>query len=133
MNETTKTTLQLGGINVFDDGTIQAGNMRFDANRVRIQLDDRTRESTHVAPIGVILAVATFWIFLLGLLFLLVRETRLAGYVFVTIEDRYDGRIWVQPLFIGSFAQRARVFYLFGYFQQIVAWETSKGVIGVNS
>lgn len=133
MNETAKTALQLGGIDVFDDGTIIAGGMRFDAGRVGIRIDDRTQETSHVAPVGVILAVATFWIFLLGLLFLLVRETRLHGYVFVTIEDRYDGRIWVQPLVVNSYVQRFRVFGLFNYFQEIVAYETAKGANYVNS
>lgn len=116
-----KPTLQIGGVEVYSDGTIIAGGMRFHSSRVRVRLDDDTRQSTHASTFGAVLAVLTFWVFLLGLLFLLLRETRISGYMFLTVEDKVDGRIWVQPLHIDTFAKQAKVIRLFSELQLTVA------------
>jgi len=117
--------LRLGSIKAYADGTIEAGGMHFDAAYVRTTLDDRTSTRSHVAPIGVFFAIAFIWVFLLSLFFLLIRETRTSGVIFVTIEDRVDGRIWTESLIVGAGFQRTDILKRYAHLQKIINWRIS--------
>ncbi|WP_234659877.1 hypothetical protein [Agromyces marinus] len=53
---------------------------------VNVSTNDQTSTTTHTPAWAIVMVVLFIWFFLLSLLFLLARETRVQGYIAVTIS-----------------------------------------------
>lgn len=87
-----------------------------------ISFVDRTVPVTKIPTWAVIVAIVGFFvIFLLSLLFLLVKETVPAGAIDVTVRNEETGSIHTTSLPIASIADRADLYARVGYAQQLAA------------
>lgn len=71
------------------------------------------------------LALVLVWFFLLSLLFLLVRETRLQGFVAVSVTTS-RGQSYVEQLPVSSAEARSDVFSRVTYLQNLIGQERAR-------
>lgn len=86
---------------------------------VSITTQDQTQTTTHTPAWAIVMVVIFIWFFLLSLLFLLARETRVSGYVNVTVWAP-GGQSYVENVPVWDAAQRADVFNRVGYLQNLI-------------
>ena len=84
---------------------------------------DQTRDATKIPTWAIVLTIVTVWFFLLGLLFLLAKETRTAGYVSITVQHR-DGRSYTEHVAVSSAYHRDQVIAQAKWMQQAAASAT---------
>jgi len=80
---------------------------------------DQTSTTSRTPTWAVVLAIVLVWFFLLSLLFLLARETRVQGYVAVTITTG-RGHSYVEQVPVADDRSRLEVFNRVAYLQNLI-------------
>jgi hypothetical protein len=88
---------------------------------INVSAVDRTQVTTHTPAWAIVMVVIFIWFFLLSLLFLLARESRISGYVTVTIEA--NGQSFVENVRVETEMQRTDVFNRVIYLQTLIGQE----------
>ena len=88
---------------------------------VNVATNDQTSTTTHTPTWAIVMVVIFIWFFLLSLLFLLARETRVQGYITVTIYG--DGRSYVENVPVWNPMQRADIFNRTAFLQSLIGQE----------
>jgi hypothetical protein len=88
---------------------------------VNISTTDQTSTTTHTPAWAIVMVVIFIWFFLLSLLFLLARESRVTGYVTVTIHA--GAQSYVENVPVWNAAQRADVLNRVTYLQGLIGQE----------
>ena len=100
--------MSIGNIHVTDQYVhTPAGTWHL--SRVNITTTDQTSTTTHTPAWAIVMTLVFVWFFLIGLLFLLARQTRLSGYVAVHIQAGPQSYTEHVPVF--SEQQRADIFH----------------------
>ena len=86
---------------------------------VNVTSVDQTSTTTHTPAWAIILVVVFIWFFFLSLLFLLARETRVAGYIAIHISAR-NGQSYTEQVPVHDAQQRAVVLSRAGYLQALI-------------
>ena len=86
---------------------------------------DQTTTTTHTPVWAIVMVVIFIWFFLLSLLFLLARESRVTGYVNVTVWGP-GGQSYSENVPVWDAAQRADVFNRVGYLQNLIGRERAR-------
>lgn len=86
---------------------------------VNVSATDQTHVTTHTPTWAIVLCLIFVWFFLLSLLFLLAKETRVSGFVTVGVAAR-NGQAHVENIPVMNDVQRADVFHRVGYLQSLV-------------
>jgi hypothetical protein len=81
--------------------------------------DDQVQEFTEIPPYAIVLAVIFFLVFLLGLLFLLIKEYRIEGVVQVTVEG--EGYRHATQVPVASYQGLIRVHHRVDYIRELAA------------
>ncbi|MGW9630227.1 hypothetical protein ACWGST_05950 [Agromyces sp. NPDC055520] len=92
---------------------------------VNITTQDQTQATTHTPAWAIVMVVIFIWFFLLSLLFLLARETRISGYVNVTVWGP-GGQVYTENVPVWDAMQRADVFNRVVYLQQLSGAERAR-------
>lgn len=116
---------------------ISIGNIHATANRVvtpagtwpiadvNVGSIDQTSTSSRTPTWAIVLAVVLVWFFLLSLLFLLVREDRLEGFVAVTVTTS-RGQSYVEQIPVADGHGRMEVFQRVTYLQNLIGQARSR-------
>lgn len=88
---------------------------------VNVTTNDQTQVTTHTPVWAIVMVVLFIWFFLLSLLFLLARESRVQGFISVTVF--VDGRSYVENVPVWDAAQRADVYNRVAYLQALIGQE----------
>ncbi|KRE22862.1 hypothetical protein [Agromyces sp. Soil535] len=88
---------------------------------VNVTTSDQTSTTTHTPTWAIVMVVIFIWFFLLSLLFLLARETRVQGFVAVTIFA--GGFSYVENVPVWNAAQRADVLNRAAFLQGLIGQE----------
>ena len=88
---------------------------------VNVATADQTATTTHTPAWAIVMVVIFIWFFLLSLLFLLARETRVTGFVTVTIHA--GGQSFVENVPIWNAMQRVDVLNRVTYLQGLIGQE----------
>jgi hypothetical protein len=83
------------------------------------ELTDQVQEVTEIPPYAIVLAVIFFAVFLLGLLFLLIKEYRVQGVVQVVAEG--EGFVHVTQIPVASQQGINRVHHRVDYIRELAA------------
>jgi hypothetical protein len=75
--------------------------------QVNVTTTDQTSTTTHTPAWAIVMVILFIWFFLLSLLFLLARETRISGFVAVHIQA--GGYSYTEQVQVYSAVQRADV------------------------
>lgn len=86
---------------------------------------DQTSTTSRTPTWAVVLAVVLVWFFLLSLLFLLVHETAVQGYVAVTITTPL-GHAYVEQVPVANGQSRFDVFNRVAYLQNLIGQERAR-------
>lgn len=86
---------------------------------VNVVTQDQTSTTTHTPGWAIVLVVVFIWFFLLSLLFLLARETRVAGYIAIHVTAR-NGQSYTEQVPVNSAQQRWEAFNRVGYLQTLI-------------
>jgi hypothetical protein len=89
---------------------------------VNVSTADQTQVTTHTPVWAIVMVVIFIWFFLLSLLFLLARESRISGFITVTVWGP-GGQSYVENIPVFNQAQRADVFNRVTYLQGLVGHE----------
>jgi hypothetical protein len=89
---------------------------------VNVGTTDQTATTTHTPAWAIVMVVLFIWFFLLSLLFLLARETRIQGFVAVTVYGP-NGQSYIEHLPVWSAEARADVFNRVTYLQGLIGLE----------
>ncbi|WP_188896419.1 hypothetical protein [Microlunatus endophyticus] len=92
---------------------------------VNIASVDQTSMSTRTPTWAVVLAIALVWFFLLSLLFLLAKESRLQGYIAVTVTTP-RGQSYVEQVPVANGKARYEVFNRVSYLQNLIGRERAR-------
>lgn len=92
---------------------------------VNIASVDQTSTSSRTPTWAVVLAITLVWFFLLSLLFLLAKETRLQGYIAVTVTTS-RGQSYVEQLPVANGKARFEVFNRVTYLQNLIGRERAR-------
>jgi len=92
---------------------------------VNVATIDQTQTYTKTATWAIVLAIVLVWFFLLSLLFLLVRETRIQGYIAVSVTTRW-GHSYVEQVPVINGQGRADVFGRATYLQSLIGQERAR-------
>ncbi len=76
--------------------------------QTNVTTTDQTTTTTHTPAWAIVMVILFIWFFLLSLLFLLARQTRVSGYVAVHIQS--GGYSYTEQVPVFSAAQKADVF-----------------------
>jgi len=79
---------------------------------------DQTTTTTHTPAWAIVMVVVFIWFFLLSLLFLLAKETRVSGYVAVHVQA--GGQSFTEQVPVWNAQQRADVLNRVAYLQQLI-------------
>lgn len=88
---------------------------------VNVSTTDQTQVTTHTPAWAIVMVVLFIWFFLLSLLFLLARESRVQGFVSVTVFA--GGQSYVENVPVWNAAQRYDVFNRVAFLQQLIGQE----------
>lgn len=91
----------------------------WDAASVSVTTQNQTATTTHTPAWAIVMVIVFIWFFLLSLLFLLARETRITGYINVTVWGP-GGQNYTENVPIVDAAQRADVFARVAYLQGVI-------------
>ncbi|KTR86382.1 hypothetical protein [Leucobacter chromiiresistens] len=109
--------ISIGNIHATDHWVVTpAGSWPLDRANVAVQ--DQTTTTTHTPAWAIVMVILFIWFFLLSLLFLLARETRIHGHVAVTVYA--DGQSYVEHIPVYSVADRASVFHRVAHLQYLI-------------
>ncbi|MCC9068500.1 hypothetical protein [Arthrobacter cryoconiti] len=86
--------------------------------QVNVTSIDQTSTTTHTPGWAIVLVIVFIWFFLLSLLFLLARETRVQGYVAVHIQA--GPQSYTEQIPVRNAYQRAEVFNRVAYLQRLI-------------
>ena len=89
---------------------------------VNVSTADQTQVTTHTPAWAIVMVVLFIWFFLLSLLFLLARESRIAGYITVTVWGP-GGQSYVENIPVADEVQRMDVFNRVTYLQSLIGAE----------
>lgn len=92
---------------------------------VNVASADQTSTTTRTPTWAIVLVVVLIWFFLLSLLFLLIRETRIQGYISVTVTHS-SGQSYFEQIPITSEVARSDVFGRLMYLQSLIGGERSR-------
>jgi hypothetical protein len=92
---------------------------------VNIASVDQTSTTTKTPTWAVVLAITLVWFFLLSLLFLLAKETRLQGYIAVTVTTP-RGQSYVEQVPVANGKARFEVFSRVTYLQNLIGRERAR-------
>ena len=85
---------------------------------VNVTSADQTGVTTRIPAWAIVLVVLFIWFFFLSLLFLLARETRVAGFVSVTVQ--WGGKAYAEQIPVQSDWQRHDVLNRVNYLQSVI-------------
>lgn len=88
---------------------------------VNVTTNDQTQVTTHTPAWAIVMVVIFIWFFLLSLLFLLARESRVQGFVSVTVFA--GGQSYVENVPVWNESQRYEVFNRVAYLQGLIGQE----------
>lgn len=88
---------------------------------VNVTTSDQTHVTTHTPTWAIVMVVIFIWFFLLSLLFLLARESRVQGFISVTVYA--GGQAYVENVPVWNEAQRYEVFNRVAYLQGLIGQE----------
>ena len=88
---------------------------------VNVATTDQTSTTTHTPTWAIVMVVIFIWFFLLSLLFLLARESRVQGFISVTVYA--GGQAYVENVPVWNEAQRYEVFNRVAYLQGLIGQE----------
>ncbi|QEO14939.1 hypothetical protein FLP10_11315 [Agromyces intestinalis] len=97
---------------------------------VNVSTHDHTSTTTHTPAWAIVMVILFIWFFLLSLLFLLARETRVSGYVNVTVWGP-GGQAYVENVPVWNAVQRGDVFNRVGYLQGLIG--AARGRMGFGA
>lgn len=100
-----------------------AGN--WPANSVKVTTQDQTATLVHTPAWAIVMVVVFIWVFFLSLFFLLARETRVSGYVNVTIWGP-AGQSYTENVEIWSSEHRSDVFQRVTYLQGLIGHQRTR-------
>ncbi|MGI9822212.1 hypothetical protein [Agromyces sp. Marseille-Q5079] len=86
---------------------------------------DQTATTTHTPTWAIVMVAIFIWFFLLSLLFLLARESRVSGYVNVTVWGP-GGQSYSENVPVWDAVQRADVFNRVSYLQGLIGQERAR-------
>lgn len=89
---------------------------------VDVATADQTHVTTHTPAWAIVLVVLFVWVFLLSLLFLLAKETRVSGHVAVMVRAR-NGQSYVENVPVHSAQHRGDVYNRVTYLQSLIGQE----------
>lgn len=89
---------------------------------VNVTTQDQTQATTHTPTWAIVMVIVFIWFFLLSLLFLLARESRVTGFVNVTVWGP-NGQSHVENVPVYDAIQRADVFNRVAYLQNLIGQE----------
>lgn len=92
---------------------------------VNVTAHDQTATTTHTPAWAIIMVIVFIWFFLLSLLFLLARERRVQGSVFVAVHAA-NGQSYTENIPVNSAEQRQDVFNRIGYLQSLIGQERAR-------
>ena len=92
-----------------------------DAN---ITSSDQTATTTHTPAWAIVLVIVFIWFFFLSLLFLLAKETRIVGYIAVTVQA--GAHSYTEQVPVISAAARADVMNRLTHIQSLIGWARNK-------
>lgn len=109
--------LSIGNVHVTErDVMTPAGS--WPLTQVNVTTADQTSTTTHTPAWAIVMTVLFIWFFLLSLLFLLARETRVMGYVAIHIQS--GARSYTEQVPVNSAQQRADVLNRVVYLQSLI-------------
>ncbi|WP_291048769.1 hypothetical protein [Herbiconiux sp.] len=85
---------------------------------VNVTTHDQTSTTTHTPAWAIVMVVVFIWFFLLSLLFLFARETRVSGFVAVHIQA--GNQAYTEQVPVWSAQQRADVLQRAAYLQSLI-------------
>lgn len=85
---------------------------------INVTSHDQTSTTTHTPAWAVVMTIVFIWFFLLSLLFLLAKETRVSGYIAVTIQS--GTQVYTEQVPVWNAAQRADALNRVGYLQSLI-------------
>jgi hypothetical protein len=95
---------------------------------VNVTTVDQTATTTHTPTWAIVMVVIFIWFFLLSLLFLLARETRVSGYVAIHIQA--NGQSYTEQVPVADAFQRADVLNRVTYLQSVIGQARYRRQIG---
>ena len=88
---------------------------------INVSTSDQTVTTTHTPAWAIVMVVIFIWFFLLSLLFLLARESRVQGFVTFTVHA--GSQSYMENVPVWNVAQRADVFHRAAYLQGLIGQE----------
>src|ERR1700712_6030112 len=85
---------------------------------VNVTSHDQTATTTHTPAWAIVMVILFIWFFLLSLLFLFARETRVSGYIAVHIQS--GGQSFTEQIPVNDAHQRADVLQRVAYLQGLI-------------
>jgi hypothetical protein len=86
--------------------------------QTNVTTSDQTATTTHTPAWAVVLTIIFIWLFLLSLLFLLARQTRVSGYMAVHVQS--GGYSYTEQVPVYSAAQKTDVFNRVLFVQSLI-------------
>ncbi|UOQ88041.1 hypothetical protein MUN74_12135 [Agromyces endophyticus] len=91
---------------------------------VNVSTNDQTQVTTHTPAWAIVMVVLFIWFFLLSLLFLLARESRVQGFISITVQA--NGQAYVENVPVWSAQDRAEVYNRVAYLQGLIGQERAR-------
>lgn len=113
--------ISLGNIHATQHHAVTPGGT-WPIAEVNVSTADQTQVTTHTPAWAIVMVVVFIWFFLLSLLFLLARESRISGFITVTVWGP-GGQSYVENIPVFDEAQRADVFNRVTYLQSLIGQE----------
>lgn len=85
---------------------------------VNVTTADQTSTTTHTPTWAVVMVIVFIWFFLLSLLFLLARETRVSGYVAIHVQS--GAQSFTDQIGVSNAFERAEVLRRAAYLQLLI-------------
>lgn len=120
--------VSIGNIHATADHVVTPGGT-WRAADVNVVTYDQTQTTTGTPAWAIVMLVIFIWFFLLSLLFLLAKETRVSGFVTVTVTAP-GGQQYSEHLPIHNELQRADVFQRTNYLQGLIGQARYRAGLG---
>jgi hypothetical protein len=119
---------QVGRISVTADWVVTPGGSWRLAD-TNITSHDQTATTTHTPGWAIVLVIVFIWFFLLSLLFLLAKETRVRGYILVIVQSGEQSYTDQVPVY--SAISRDSAINKLAHIQSLIGWARNNRATGV--
>lgn len=116
--------VSIGNVHVTDQAVVSPAGA-WPLAQVNVTTTDQTSTTTHTPAWAIVMVVLFIWFFLLSLLFLFAKETRVSGFVAVHIQS--GGYSYTEQVPVHSAAERAEILRRALYVQGLIGRARSMG------